>query len=145
VFKKECEVCGCGITSLLEVHHIRPQKDANNKGFFEDGSHKNARENLIVVCQKCHDKHHNSEIRIGKVKKTSDGEEREIQVLEVKEKPKSKKIKWSEEEQKTILQTIQEKPNATAEYIKSKLQELSIQITVNQIRKLRSQLTENSQ
>lgn len=145
VFKKECEVCGCGITSLLEVHHIRPQKDANADGFFEDGSHKNKRDNLIVVCQKCHDKHHNSEIVIGKVKKTSEGEERDIQVLEAKEaksKTKSKKSKWTEEEQTTILQLIQEKPNATAEYIQCKLQELNITISVPQIRKLRTSLTQ---
>jgi DNA mismatch repair protein MutS len=141
VFKKECEVCKCGITSLLEVHHIRPQKEANSSGHFEDGTHKNMRENLVVVCQTCHDKHHNSEIHIGKVKKTSDGDEREIQVVVGNPKEKAKS-KWTEEEMNTILQVIREKPYATAEYIRCKLQEINITISDVHIRKLRKRLTQ---
>lgn len=140
VFLKCCEVCKCDMTSILEVHHIRPQKDADEQGFFPDGSHKNSLSNLIVVCQKCHDKHHNSEIVIGKVKKTSHGNEREVKVIE-KTTTKSKS-KWTEEEKETILQLIKEKPNANAEYIKHKLQELDIKISEHQIRKLRASLIE---
>lgn len=144
VFLKECKICKCALKNLLEVHHIRPQKEADQNGYFADGSHKDERSNLIVVCRSCHDKHHNSEIVIGKVKKTSHGNEQEVQILE-KSVPKKTKSKWTEEEQQMILQYIKEKPNATAEYIKHKLQELNIKISEIQIRKLRTSLTEQSQ
>ncbi len=142
VYRKECELCKCPIVNLLEVHHIRPQQEANETGHFPDGSHKNELRNLLVVCQTCHDKHHNSEISIGPVKKTSTGEEREVRIAE-KPVKQATKSKWTEEEMETILQMIREKPHATAEYIQCKLQELNITISVVHLRKLRKRLTES--
>ena len=142
VFLKQCGVCKCDMTSVLEVHHIRPQKEADEQGYFPDGTHKNALSNLIVVCQVCHDKHHNSQIIIGKIKKTSHGEEREIQVIDKPAAKSKSKTKWTEEEQNIILQFIREKPNASAAYLQNKLLELNIHISEAQIRKLRKQLTE---
>lgn len=50
-----CEVCKLEIGE--EIHHLSPQKDADEKGFI--GSfHKNHPANLLTVCEKCHDQLH---------------------------------------------------------------------------------------
>lgn len=79
VCRRKCELCGCGIVRDLEVHHIRPREEADTGGHFKDGASMNALRNLIVVCQKCHDRHHAGELEIGPMKQTSDGPVREVQ------------------------------------------------------------------
>jgi DNA mismatch repair protein MutS len=70
-----CEVCGTHIGE--EVHHLMPQKYADENGFI--GSfHKNHPANLMNICQSCHDTIHSkktiSEAGIPVVrKKTTDG------------------------------------------------------------------------
>jgi hypothetical protein len=54
-----CEMCGQNMGE--EVHHILPQKDANDEGFFENGVHKNHVANLSSLCSKCHDQIHRLE------------------------------------------------------------------------------------
>ncbi len=50
-----CEICKLEMGE--EVHHLRPQKDADENGFI--GSfHKNHLANLLTVCEKCHDQLH---------------------------------------------------------------------------------------
>ena len=100
IVRKECEVCHKQMINELEVHHIKPRAEAKN-GILEDGSHMNDKRNLIVICQKCHDEIHSGTIEIGDVKITSDGPEREI----IKNSPK-RNGKWSEEEHKTIVDTL---------------------------------------
>ena len=75
---EKCENCACSIHHMLEVHHINPQKNADKKGFFTDGKHKNSLTNLIVVCAKCHDEYHAGNLQIGKLKSTSNGPQRII-------------------------------------------------------------------
>jgi DNA mismatch repair protein MutS len=133
LLRKACEICSSAIVSGLEVHHIRPQKDASATGHFADGSHKNSLRNLIVVCQACHDKHHNEEIEIGSVKETSEGPEREVKLVASKRKT----AKYSEEQMTQIMTILKSKPNGTAEYIKHSLSEAGIQITEAMVRKLR--------
>ena len=53
----ECEMCGKKGT---EVHHIHPQRDAND-GFIQTETslfHKNHLGNLMTLCEKCHDNVH---------------------------------------------------------------------------------------
>jgi len=112
--RRACEVCGEDLVRDIEVHHIRPQKDADETGHFSDGTHKNHIRNLITVCQVCHDKHHADEIEIGPVQQTSEGPVR--QVLENtngKRKIVVHKSKWTSEQQDCILKLLKEKPNAT--------------------------------
>jgi hypothetical protein len=52
--------------------------------------------NLIVLCAKCHDEHHAGKLKIGKIKQTSEGEVREIEVMD--EEKKKKSSKWKNEE-----------------------------------------------
>jgi len=103
-----CEICRSSISNILEVHHITPQKDAIHS-ILPNGQHKDHMRNLIVVCQKCHDKHHSGKIEIGSVKQTSEGC---IRQLHISETPvKKSKSKWSDEEKEVIQSYIQKYPN----------------------------------
>jgi DNA mismatch repair protein MutS len=92
-----CEICKCSISNMLEVHHIIPQKDANNS-ILPNKQNKDHIRNLIVVCQTCHDKHHSNIIEIGSVKQTSNGLERTVS--DVKTPPK--RSKYTDEEKEII-------------------------------------------
>ena len=48
--KGNCELCD---SKGMDIHHMQPQKDANNDGFIND-FHKNHRANLMNICKKCH-------------------------------------------------------------------------------------------
>jgi len=99
IIRKECEICHK--ESGLEVHHIKPRAEAIN-GILEDGTHMNDKRNLIVICQKCHDETHDGKIEIGEIKITSDGPERIISKSNT-----LKSSKWSEEETKIIMDTLE--------------------------------------
>ena len=57
LYMNECDVCKT--TEELNTHHIREQNEADENGFFDDGSHKNHISNLTILCRKCHQDHHN--------------------------------------------------------------------------------------
>jgi len=64
-----CEICKCELAE--EIHHLSPQKNADENGFI--GSfHKNHKANLTSVCEKCQDTFHKHNI-IKTKKKTVDG------------------------------------------------------------------------
>lgn len=56
LFMTECEKCKTA--KDLHTHHIIEQNEANENGFFKDGSHMNHISNLQVLCRKCHQDHH---------------------------------------------------------------------------------------
>jgi len=72
-----CELCNIELTT--EVHHIQPQRIANEHGIIKnsDGSvfHKNNKANLLGLCESCHNKMHSSEYNDSKMKlfKTTTG------------------------------------------------------------------------
>jgi DNA mismatch repair protein MutS len=78
IFVYECNLCGKkntkGYVNELETHHINHQKDCEN-GFVKNKKHlqKNAKANLIVVCQSCHDKIHKGELIVEGYVMTSKG------------------------------------------------------------------------
>jgi DNA mismatch repair protein MutS len=53
-----CEICKSEIAT--EVHHLNPQREANEKGFI-DSFHKNHIANLAAICEKCHSELHHGE------------------------------------------------------------------------------------
>jgi DNA mismatch repair protein MutS len=64
-----CQMCKSEIAE--ETHHLSPQKDANEQGYI--GSfHKNHKANLASVCEKCHDKLHETDSTV-KIKKSING------------------------------------------------------------------------
>jgi DNA mismatch repair protein MutS len=64
-----CSVCH---KPAAEVHHIRPQKEADSDGWIK-GMHKNERHNLMSVCDSCHDAIHAERIKINGYQMTSQG------------------------------------------------------------------------
>lgn len=78
MYMHKCEMCGkkemCGEFKPLETHHINFQKDCVD-GFVKTKPHikKNDMANLMVICEKCHDKLHNDEFKIEGTVMTSMG------------------------------------------------------------------------
>jgi DNA mismatch repair protein MutS len=62
-----CEMCHTDIAE--EIHHLSPQRLADEKGFI-DMCHKNHRGNLAALCEKCHDKIHEANVALVKRKTT---------------------------------------------------------------------------
>jgi DNA mismatch repair protein MutS len=140
ILRKECEVCKSQILHDLEVHHIRPRAEANN-GTFSDGTNMNDLRNLLVVCQKCHDKHHAGTMIIGVEKQTSKGPQREIQILEAKPSQPLRK-KRTEEETQTIERYLRTYANCSLSRISYDLKKQEgIQITEGALSKVRATLT----
>ena len=69
VLVDKCEVCG---DSTDEIHHIKEQHKADKNGMI-DNHHKNVKNNLMNVCNVCHDKIHRKEIVVEGYKQTSKG------------------------------------------------------------------------
>ena len=68
-----CEMCNKEMGQ--EVHHMQPQKEANEEGFIETSDsvfHKNHVANLMNICETCHDEHHRNETSMVR-KKTTGG------------------------------------------------------------------------
>ena len=71
VFFDVCNICN---KKTEEIHHIKHQKDADEKGFIkEEQIHKNIKSNLMNVCEECHDKIHSNLINIKGYIQTSKG------------------------------------------------------------------------
>ena len=68
-----CELCMMEPAS--DIHHLQYQNEANSEGIIiknEISFHKNHKANLASVCKGCHDKIHQNDTKIRRVK-TSDG------------------------------------------------------------------------
>jgi len=61
VYIDNCFLCGSG--KDLETHHIKEQKDSDEKGFIEY-MHKNVPGNLVGICKECHDYLHSKGLNI---------------------------------------------------------------------------------
>jgi len=74
----ECNLChtkdNVKLTNL-ETHHINFQKDCDEHNVVKNKKHmkKNDKSNLVILCQECHDKIHNNEIKLSGFVKTSKG------------------------------------------------------------------------
>ena len=66
-----CQLCKTRPSE--EVHHMSPQKDADENGFIGT-FHKNHKANLLNICERCHDTIHN-ENKTLKIKKSTAGYE----------------------------------------------------------------------
>jgi len=71
LYMDKCSLCN---KNCEEVHHIIEQKNANENNIIEyEQIHKNRKSNLMLICENCHDKIHNNEIKINGYKDTTDG------------------------------------------------------------------------
>ena len=66
------DICSICRQKADEVHHIKPQSNADSDGFIGK-MHKNDVHNLVAVCQKCHDDIHGGKLHINGMKQTSLG------------------------------------------------------------------------
>jgi DNA mismatch repair protein MutS len=66
--RRVCEICGSQDVRNLEVHHIEEQAKGGS----------NNQRNLAVLCEGCHDDHHNKKIEVAPLTQTSEGLERII-------------------------------------------------------------------
>jgi DNA mismatch repair protein MutS len=141
VIRKECELCKCAIVRELEVHHIQPRASAIH-GKFQDGTSMNNLRNLIVVCQKCHDKHHSGELEIGPQKQTSNGPQRMAVTSFSEPTSKKVKVKWSEEELEAIEQYLRMYPHLSISRLVYDLRQTKdIIITESALRKIKNSLS----
>jgi DNA mismatch repair protein MutS len=111
VARRQCEVCGAGLVSDLEVHHIRPRAEAAAGALrFADGAGRDDVRNLIVVCAKCHDEAHAGRQEIGALVQTSDGPVRGGEVSEGSSasaaSAETRASKWDPAEQGIILNML---------------------------------------
>lgn len=70
--RSTCEICK--VDMATETHHLAPQKDADHFGYIDDVKgmfHKNHSGNLASVCENCHLKTHNNNIKLVKKKSTN--------------------------------------------------------------------------
>lgn len=79
-YNQELYVTSCALCyeSVSDIHHIAPQKDANEHGSIKH-FHKNHKYNLVPLCKVCHNKVHAGEIEIKGFKMTSAGLELDIE------------------------------------------------------------------
>jgi DNA mismatch repair protein MutS len=142
VIRQACEVCQHPIARELEVHHITPRASATN-GRLSDGTSMNRLSNLVVVCQGCHDKHHAGEIQIGPKQQTSNGPQRiTTSTVSGATTATKKKVKWSEEELKTIEGYLRRFPHLSITRLVYDLkQQEDIEITSASLTKIRNSLS----
>ena len=135
VIRRSCSACGATDSGSLEVHHIRERHTAvQSSGRLADGSDVHSAANLVVLCDKCHDKIHGGSLEIGPMIQTSDGPERSVSSIA----SESQKSKWSEEELKTIESVCKKFPTLSVAGIsKYLLNQYDIQISASSLRKMR--------
>jgi DNA mismatch repair protein MutS len=117
--RQACEVCGHAVVRDLEVHHIRQRADGGS----------NELRNLAVLCESCHDKHHNGELEIGPLQQTSDGLERSTVTTK-----RQKKV-WTDEEDELIRTTLDKFKHRPLTRVMTELKENGITITLAQLKK----------
>jgi DNA mismatch repair protein MutS len=137
VQRRECEMCRHAIVRDLEVHHIRPRREANEHGVFDDGAQQDHVRNLIVVCSDCHDRHHAGILAIAPIVQTSDGPIRlgdsESVVTET-----VRRSKWTDEQTQLIREYLERNRNVTPRRAVFDLGELGIVISAASLRRFRS-------
>jgi DNA mismatch repair protein MutS len=150
LLRSSCEICGAGIGSHLEVHHIRQRKDAAGDRFADGDARDHAR-NLVVVCGKCHDEHHAGKLEIGPIKMTSAGPVREIQqetfASAVQQEPsapehkkRQRKSQWLPEQQTIIDDFLKKYSTSPLKRVAILLKEEGIEITEASLRSLRNSI-----
>jgi DNA mismatch repair protein MutS len=124
IFMDHCEICDA---KAEDTHHIEEQNMANSKGLI-NYYHKNIKDNLVVLCKKCHDNVHNGNLNIKGWLFTSEGKKLDY---EYQEQNKCKK-KFDTEQIKYILELKDYKQNIAIQMLK----ENNISISKTTLRKI---------
>jgi len=98
ILLNKCDICEC--SSNLETHHIEFQKNADDYGFIINNNkshvHKDHTSNLVILCDKCHDKIHNNLIVIEGYEETIKGNILKFKYVDKVDKGKN--LKYTNEE-----------------------------------------------
>lgn len=127
-----CEICSSPLVKDLEVHHIHQRSEGG----------KNELRNLVVLCEKCHDKHHAGNLEIGVLRQTSEGLERVVEDVSplapsaTSKKSEGKKYKvWTDEQMQSISESILKYKGRPSSRVITDLLEKGIVITAAQLKK----------
>jgi DNA mismatch repair protein MutS len=119
IVMEKCDICDS--QNNLETHHIEFQKNCDKHGFIlnpnKNHIHKNHESNLVVLCDKCHDKIHNNLIIIEGYQETAKENVLKYSIIN-KNKNNNKNKKYD----KNIIDYILEKKdlsNITQKKVKS--------------------------
>ena len=132
--RRKCELCDSQILRDLEVHHIRGRREADEDGYFSDGSHQDDVRNLIVVCSGCHDAAHAGTIAISPVVQTSDGP---MRIVPEKGSKLGRRSKWTDEQTEMILKYLDEFPNCPPKRVIFDLEQRGITISLAALKTFR--------
>lgn len=98
ILVNKCDICEC--TNNLETHHIEFQQNSDNYGFIINNEkshiHKDHTSNLVILCDKCHDKIHNNLIVIEGYEETIKGNI--LKFKYINKLNKEKNLKYTDEE-----------------------------------------------
>jgi DNA mismatch repair protein MutS len=115
----ECLICKS--KENLHTHHIKEQHLSDENGMI-GSMHKNTLENLVTLCEKCHQKTHQEKITIEGYKDTSLGKNLIVKLEKIEDKDSIKE---------KIFELRKEK-NSQAK-IKEKLEEIGVKISIKKI------------
>ena len=94
-----CQVCQ---SKSEHTHHIKEQNVANNNGII-DFHHKNISHNLVPLCEPCHHKVHNENLRIYGYQQTNDGVKLNYEYIDIKNDHINSKKKFNKKDLQIIL------------------------------------------
>jgi len=135
LIKDECCICKKRVKDddvALETHHIIFQKDAVNN-IINEYQHKNSMNNLVVICQKCHDDVDRKKINISHKIETSNGEK----LIFVENHEENIIPELNDLEKKVIELNNKKFPQ---KMIKEKLSKENINLSINKISKIIKQV-----
>jgi len=95
-----CQIC---LDKSEHTHHIKEQNEADSNGII-DHHHKNITHNLVPLCEPCHHKVHNENLRIYGYIQTSDGIKLNYEYIDIKKDHINTKKKFSKKDLEIILQ-----------------------------------------
>jgi DNA mismatch repair protein MutS len=129
-----CQICN---TKSEHTHHIKEQNVADSNGII-DHHHKNISHNLVPLCESCHHKVHNENLRIYGYHQTNEGIKLNYEYIDMSKVMNHKK-KFSKKDLQTILNyksDIEEKKMKKSNLIKKLELDHHIQISGSTLNKV---------
>jgi len=129
-----CQICNA---KSEHTHHIKEQNEADSNGII-DHHHKNISHNLVPLCESCHHKVHNENLRIYGYHQTNEGIKLNYEYIDMSKILNHKK-KFSKKDLQTILNyksDVEEKKMKKSSLLKKLELEHHIQISGSTLNKV---------
>ena len=129
-----CQICNA---KSEHTHHIKEQNEADSNGII-DHHHKNISHNLVPLCESCHHKVHNENLRIYGYHQTNEGIKLNYEYIDTNKVMNHKK-KFNKKDLQTIMNyksDIEEKKMKKSNLIKKLELEHQIQISGTTLNKV---------